>query len=218
MFNSLTPWNAARQASLSIANSQSLLNLISIESMVPSNHLIFCRPLLLLPLIFPSVRVFANESTLRNRWPKNWSSASVLPMNIQHWFPLGPTGWFSLLSKELSRIFSNTTFQKHQFFGAQLSFCPTLIAIHDYWKNHSLTRWTFVGRVMSLLYKTLSRSDIAFRPRSKSLLILWLQLPSAVILEPLPKKVCHCFHCFPIYLPWSDGTGWHDLHFLNAQF
>ena len=97
--------------------------LMSIESVMPSNHLILCRPHVLLPSIFPSIRVFSNESVIRMRWPKYWSSvsASVLPMNIQDWFPLGWTGWISLQSKGLSRVFSNKTVQKHQFFSAQLS-------------------------------------------------------------------------------------------------
>ena len=97
---------------------------MSIESVMPSNHLILCRPLLLLPSIFPSIRVFSNESTLRNRWPKYWSfSFSISPSNeyIQDWFPLGWTGWISLQSKGLSRVFSNTTDQKPQFFGTHLS-------------------------------------------------------------------------------------------------
>ena len=120
----VTPWTAARQASLSITNSQILLKLMSVESVMPSNHLILCRPLLLPPSIFPSIRVFSNESVLCIRWPKYWSflaSSSVLPVNIQDWFPLGWTGWMSLQSKGLSRVFSNTTVQKHQFFGTQLS-------------------------------------------------------------------------------------------------
>ena len=118
-----TPWTAACQASLSITNSQSLLKLMSIESVMPSNHLILCHPLLLPPSIFPSIRVFSNESVHCIRWPKYWNSASssVLPMNIQDWFPLRWTGWISLQSKGLSRVFSNTTVQKHQFFSPQLS-------------------------------------------------------------------------------------------------
>ena len=117
------PWIAARQASLSITNSQSSLKLTFIESVMPSSHLIFCRPLLLLSPIPPSIWVFSNESTLHMRWPKYWSfsSASVLPMNTQDWSPLRWTGWISLQSKGLSRVFSNTTVQKHQFFGTQLS-------------------------------------------------------------------------------------------------
>ena len=118
-----TPWTAAHQASLFITDSQSLLKLMSIESVMPSNHLILCRRLLLPPSIFPSIRGFSNESVLCIRWPKYWSlaSASGLPMNIQDWFPLGWTGWIFLQSKGLSRVFSNTTVQKHQFFGTQLS-------------------------------------------------------------------------------------------------
>ena len=118
-----TPWTSACQAPLSITNSQSLLKLMPIKSVMPSSHLILCRPLLLLPLIPPSIRVFSNESSLHMRWPKYWSlaSASVLTMNTQDWSPLGRTGWLSLQSKGLSRVLSNTTVQKHQFFSTQLS-------------------------------------------------------------------------------------------------
>ena len=119
----VTPWTAACRASLSITNSRSLLNLMSIKSVTPSNHLILCCPLLLLPSIFPSIRVFSNESVLRIRGQSIGvsASASVLPMNIQDRFPLGWTGWISSQPKGLSRIFSNTTVQKHQFFDNQLS-------------------------------------------------------------------------------------------------
>ena len=120
----VTPWTAAHHASLSFTTSWSLLKLISFKSVMPSNHLILCNPLLLLPLIFPSIRVFPNESALRIRWPKYWktsASASVLAMNTQGGFPLGLTSLISLQSKGLSGVFSNTTVQKHQFFGAQLS-------------------------------------------------------------------------------------------------
>ena len=118
-----TPWTAAHQASLSITNSQSLLKLIYIELVMRSNHLILCHPLLLPQSIFPSIRVFANESVLHIKWPKHCSFifTSILAMNSQDWFPLGWTGWISLLSKGLSRVVSNITVQKHQFFGAQLS-------------------------------------------------------------------------------------------------
>ena len=118
-----TPWTAARQASLSITNSRRLLKLISIESVMPSNHLILCRPLLLLPSIFPSIRVFSNESALHNRWQSIGvsASASVLPMNIQDWFPLGLTGLNSLQSKGLSRVFSSITVQKHKLVHSQPS-------------------------------------------------------------------------------------------------
>ena len=110
-----TPWTAARQASLPITNSRSLLKLMSIESVMPSNHLILCHPLLLLPSIFPSIRVFFNESILHIRWPKYWIfSFSTSPSNeYSDGFPLGWTGWISLQSKGPSRVFSNTTVQKH---------------------------------------------------------------------------------------------------------
>ena len=113
-----TPWTAAHQACLSITNSQSLLKVLSIESVMPSNHLILCHPLLLLPSTFPNIRVFSSESVLCIGVS---ASASVLPMNIQGWFPLGWTGWISFQSKGLPRVFSNTRVQKHQFFGTQLS-------------------------------------------------------------------------------------------------
>ena len=118
-----TPWTAARQASLSITNTQSLLKLMSIMSVMPSNHLILCHPLLLLPSIFPSIRVFSNESVLCIRWPKYWNfSFSISPPNeYSDWFPLGLTGWICLQSDGFSRVFFNTTVQKHQFFGTQLS-------------------------------------------------------------------------------------------------
>ena len=118
----VTPWTAARQASQSITNSWSLLKLMSIKWVMPSNHLILCHPLLL-PSIFPNIRVFSNESVLRIRWPSTGvsASASVLPVNIQDWFPLGLPGLSSSQSKGLSRVFSNTTVQKHEFFGTQLS-------------------------------------------------------------------------------------------------
>ena len=117
------PWTAARQAFLSITNSRSPPKPMSIESMMPSSHLILCCPLLLLPSIFPSIRVFSNESILHIRWPKYWSfSFSISPSNEhQDWSPLGWTGWISLQPKGLSRVFSNTTVQNHQFFAAQLS-------------------------------------------------------------------------------------------------
>ena len=118
-----TPWTVAHQASLSITNSQSLLKLMSIESVMPSSHLILCRPIVLPPSIFPSIRVFSNESVVPIRWPEYWTfSFSISPSNeYSGMIPLGWTGWISLQSKGLSRVFSNTTVQKHQFFGAQLS-------------------------------------------------------------------------------------------------
>ena len=116
---SATPWTAACQASLSIANSRSLLKPTSIELVMPSNHFILCHPLLLLPSTFPSIRVLSNESVLSIRWPKHWSFSfsTPLPMNILDWFSLELTGLMSLKSKRLSGVFSNTTVQKYQFFS-----------------------------------------------------------------------------------------------------
>ena len=121
--DSATPWIEAHQASLSINISRSSLKLMSIKLVMPSSNLILCRPLYLLPPIPPSIRVFSNESTLRMRWPSIGisASASILTMNTQDWSPLGWTGWISFQSKGLSRVFSNTTVEKHQFYGAQLS-------------------------------------------------------------------------------------------------
>ena len=145
---------------------------MSIELVMPSNHLILCCPFILLPYIFPSNRVFSKESALHISWPKYWSFSFsiVLPMNIQDWPPLGWTGWISLQSKGLSGVFSNTTVQKHQFFDAQPCLCfnsPTYTWLLE--KTIALVRWTFVGKVMSLLFNTLSRFVIAFLPRKKTL-------------------------------------------------
>ena len=134
---------------------------------MPSSHFVLCCSLLLLLPIPPSIRVFSNESTLRMRWPKYWSFSLniVLPMNTQDWSPLGRTGWISLQSNRLSRVFSNTTVQKHQFFGAQLSSQSQLS--HPYMttgKTIALTRRTFVGKVISLLLNMLSRLVITFLP------------------------------------------------------
>ena len=118
-----TPWTAAYQASLSITNSQSLLKLMYTKLVMPSNHLILCCSLLLLPSIFPSIRVFSNESALRIRWPKDWSFSFIISPSNEYsgLISLRLTSWISVQSKGLSRIFSNTTVQKHQFFGTQLS-------------------------------------------------------------------------------------------------
>ena len=130
-----TPWTVALQASLSITNSWSLLKLMSIKSVMPSNHLIFCH-LLLLPSIFPSIRVFSNESVLCIRWPMYWgfSFSIILSINIQDLFPLGWTGWISLQSKGLSKE-SSPTPQFKNINSSALSFLysPTLTSIHDYW-------------------------------------------------------------------------------------
>ena len=179
-----TPWTEAHQASLSIANFQSLLKLMSIESVMPSTHLILCCLLLLPPSVFPSIRVFSKESVLCIRWPKYWSfSFSISPFNDPGL--ISPRmDWLNLLAVQGTLQESSPTPQFKSIHSLALSFLysPTLTSIHDYQENHSLTRRTFVGKVISLLFKMLSRLVIAFLPRSKRLLILWLQSPSAVIL------------------------------------
>ena len=129
MSNSLwPPWTTACQAPLSTTISHSLFKFMSIESMVLRNHLILCCPLLLLPSVFSNIRVFSNDLLFTSGGQSMRASVSVLPMNIQGWFPLGLTGLISLQSKELSRVFSSTTIRKHQFFGT---------SDHDHWKNHN---------------------------------------------------------------------------------
>ena len=169
---------------------------------MPSNHLILCHPLVLLPSVFPSIRVFSNESVHRIRWPKYWSfSFSIRPFNEHSelvsfridWFDLAVQGTLnSLLQHHSSKA---SILQCSAFFTVQLS--------HPYMttgKTIALTRQTFVSKLMSLLFNMLSRLVIAFLSRSKHVLISWLQSLSAVILEP-PKIVCHYFHCSPAYLP-----------------
>ena len=162
---------------------------MSIESVTPSNHLIFCRPLLLLPLIFPSIRISSNESALRIRWPEYWSfSFSISPSNEHQGLISFKMDWLDLLSvqgtcKSLLQNHSSkaSILRCSAFFIVQLSYPYMTIG-----KSIALTRWTFVDKVMSLLFNMLSRLVITFLPRSKCLLISWLQSPSAVILEP-PK-------------------------------
>ena len=174
---------------MSITNSRSLLKLMSIESVMPSNHLILCCPLLLLPSIFPSIRVFSKELALQIRWPKYWSiSLSISPSNEYSGLISFRIDWFDLLAIQgtleslLQHHSSKASILWHSaFLMVQLSHpCMTT------GKTIALTRWTFVGKVMSLLFNMLSSLVITFLPRSKRLLISCLQSPSAVILEP-PK-------------------------------
>ena len=196
------------------------LKLISNESVVPSNHLILYHPLLLLPSFFHSIRVFSNESALHIRWPKYWSfSFSINPSSEHSVLISFKIDWLDLLAVQgtlkslLQNHSSKASILWHSaFFIIQLSYSYMTTG-----KTMVLTRRTFVSQVMFVLFNTLSRFVIAFLPRSKCRLISWLQSPSTVILEP-KKAVCHCFHFFPVYLPWSDGTGCHDLLFLNVEF
>ena len=186
-----TPHATGCQGSLSITSSWSLLKLMSMELVMLSNHLTLCRPLLLLPSIFPSIRVFSNESALCIRWPKYWSFSFDISLSNEHPGLLSfRMDWLDLLAvqgtlKILLQHHSSkaSILQCSAFFIVQL--------LHPYMttgKTIALTRWTFVNKVMSLLFNMLSRLVITFLPRSKCLLISWLQSPSAVILEPRKIK------------------------------
>ena len=201
----MTPWTAACQASQSITNSRGLLKFMSIKLVIPSNHHILCYPLLLLPSVFPSIRVFSNQSVLCIRWPKYWSfTFSISTSNEYSGLISCRTDWLDFLAVQgaLKSLLQHhslkaSILQGSVFFTVQLS--------HPYMttgKTIALTRWTCFGKIMSLLLNMLSRLVITFLPRSKRLLISWLQSPSAVILEPQNITVKnHCFHWFPIYLP-----------------
>ena len=200
----MTQWTAARKASLSINNFWSLPKPASIESVRPSNHLILCGPLLCLPSIFPSIRVFSNESALYIRWPKYCSFGfNISPSNEHSGLISFKIDWLGLLAvqgtlKILLQYHNSkkSVLQCSAFFAVQVS--------HPYMttgKTIAMIRRTHVGKIMSLLFHTLSRLVITFLPRSKCLLILWLQSPSAVILEPPKIKsdtVSIVSHLFPI--------------------
>ena len=172
------------------------------------------------PQVPPRIRVFSNESAFHIRWPRYWSfSFSISPSNEHPGLISFRMDRLDLLAvqgtfKSLLQYYSSkaSIFQPSAFFTVQLS--------HPYMttgKTIALARWNFVDKVMSLLFNMLSRLVITFLPRSNCLLITWLQSPSAVILEPPQNKVWHCFHCFPIYFPWSDEARCYDLSFLNVE-
>ena len=193
--DSATPWTAAHQASLSITNSWSLLKLMSIELVMPSNHFILFRPSLLLRSILPSIRVFSNESVLRIRWSKYWSfSFSISPSNVYSGLISFRMDWFDLLAVQgtLKSLF------QHHSSKASVLLCSAFFVVqcsHPYMttgKTIALSRQTFAGKVMSLLFNMLSSLVLTFLPRNKRLLNLWLQSPSAAILvHPPKKKVFH---------------------------
>ena len=205
----------------SITNSWSLLKLLSIELVILSNHLILCCPRLLLPSIFPSIRVFSNESAL-HMCPKYWSfSFSISPSNEYSGLISFRIAWFDLLAVQGTL----NSLRQHRSSKASILWCSPFLRVqlsHPYMtteKTTALTRWTFVGKVVSLLFNMLSRLVIDFLSRSKKEsfnFMVAVTICSDVGAQE--NKVCHCFHCFPIYLPWSDGTWCHDLRFLNVEF
>ena len=216
-----TPWTATRQASLSIPAPGVYPNSCPLSWWCPpSNYLILCHPLLLLPSIFPSIRVFINESALLIRWPKYWSFSFNISASNEHpglipfrmdWLDLLGTGWISRTLKSLLQYHTSkaSILQCSVFFIVQL--------LHPYMttgKTIALTRQTFVGRIMSMLFNMLSRLVITFLLRSKCLWISWLQSPFAVILEPkeIKSATVSTSICYE-----SDGTGYHDLSLLNVE-
>ena len=190
------------------------------KSVMPSNHLMLCHPLLLLPSIFPSIRVFSNESIYRIRWPKYWSfSYSISPSNEYSGLTFFRMDWLDLLAVQGT---PKSLLQHHSlkalilwrsaFFVFQLSHLYITTG-----KAIDLTIWTFVSKVTSLLFNMLSRLVVAFLSRSKC-----LNFMAAVTIcsdfGAQENKDCHCFYCFPNYLPWSDGAGYHDFCFLSVEF
>ena len=205
------PWTAARQPSLSFTNSRSMLKLLSIKLVMPSNHLILCPPLSSHLQSFPTSGSFPRSQFFASSGQSIGASASasVLPMNIQDWFPLGWTGWISLFSKGLSNLLQHHSskapiLQCSAFFIDKLS--------HPYMttgKTITFMRWTFVGKVMSLLFNMLSRLVITFLPRSKHILISWLQSPFVVILEPPKMK--------SVTVSTYSPSIWHEVMGLDAM-
>ena len=201
----VTPWTAARQASLFVTNSQSLLKFMSLELGMPSNHLILCHPLHLLPSTIPRIRVFSNESVLCIRWPKYWSfNFSISPSSEYSGLISFRMDWLGLLAVQGT---VKSLFQHHSskasilwlsaFFIVQLS--------HPYMttgKIKALTRWTFVCKVKPLLFNMLSKLVITFPPRNTSKCFNFMDSVTICSDFGAPKnKFCHCFYCFPIYLP-----------------
>ena len=202
-----------------LSNSQSLLKFMSIELVMPSNHLILCHPLLLLPSIFPSIRISSNESALPIRWPKYWSfSFSISPSNEYsglisfriNWLDLGVQGTLKSLLQ-------------HHSWKASILWCSAFFVVqvsHPYMitgKAIVLTIWIFVSKVMSLLFNMLSRFVIIFSKEKASLNFL-AAVTICNYFGAQGNKSLTVFHCFPIYLLWSDGTRGQDLRFLNVEF
>ena len=189
--NFVTPWIAARQASLSITNSRSPLRLTSIQSVISSSHLILCHPLILMPPVPPSIRVFSNESTVRMRWPKYWSfSFNISPYNEHPRLISFRMDWLDLLAVQGTL---KSLLQHHSSKASILHHSAFLIVqlSHPYMttgKTIALTRWTFIDKVMSLLFTMLSRLVITFLPRSKHLLISWLQSPAHPYISSHPEQ------------------------------
>ena len=214
-----TPWTAAHQASLRVCFSGVCSNLCPQSWW---SYLIHCHPLLLLLTIFPRIRVFSNESALPIWWPKYWGfSFSISPSNAYSGLISFRTHRFDLLARSPR---DSKCLHQHHSSKASILQCSAFFMVqlsHPYMitgKNIALTIGTFDSKVMSLIFNMLSRLLIVFLPRSKCLLISQLQSPSTVILEPKKIKSVTTSPLFPLYLPWSGGTRWHNFSFSNVEF
>ena len=216
----VTPWTAPRQASLSNTNSQSLLKLMSIKLVMSSNHLILCYSLLLLPSIFPSIRVFSSESVLHIRWPKYWSfSFSISPSNEHSGLISFRIDWFDLLA--VQETLKNPL--QHHSSKTSVLWCSALsmvqLSIHAWLlkKTIALTRWSFVSNV-SLLLNMLSRFFHSFSSKEQVSFNFKAAVTICSDFGVRENKVCHCFHFSPIYLPWSDGSWCHIFVYWMLSF
>ena len=182
---------------------------------MPSNHL--CHPLLLLSSVFPSIRIFCNELALPIKWPKYWSSSfsSVLPMTNSGLIPLSLV--WSCSQRDCQESSPASQFKSISSLVLHLLYGPPLTCTHYYWKNHSFDYINLCQQSNVSVFNMLSGFVIAFLPRSKRLLLSWLLSTIFSDFGAKKNKVCHCFHWFPIYLPWSDATKCHDLCFLNDE-
>ena len=183
---------------------------------MPSKHLILCHPLLL-PSIFPIIRVFSQRVSCSHQVAKvlELVSTSVLPKSIQGWFPLGLTGLISLQSKGLSRVFSNTTVQKQQLC---LLYHPAVTSVHDYCKDHSLNYMDLCLETWCVWFLTHCLGFSSFSVKKQLSPNFKLAVAIHSDFRHHEKEICHCFHLSPFYLPWSDGTACHDLSFFNTEF
>ena len=206
-----TPWTEVRQASLSFTISQSLLKFISIGLDMPSNHLILCPPRLLLPPVFPCIRVFSSELTLHQ-------VAKVLKLQLQHqafqWIFRVDFLWIDCF--DLLEVQGTQEFESINSLALSLLCGTTLTHVHDYCKHIASPKWTFVGKVMSLFFNTQSRFVTAFLPRSTCLFMAAVTICSDFGAQE--NKICHFFHFFSFYLPWSDRARFYGLSFVNVEF
>ena len=214
------PWTAARQPSLSITNSRSLLKLMSIKSVMPSNCLILCRPILLPPSIFPSIRIFSNESVLCIRWPNYWKfSFSISPSNEYSGLISFRMNWLDLLAVQGTQESSPTPhFKRINSSALSFLYSLTLTPKHDYWKKHSLDEMDIGWQSSVSAFWYAVEAGHSFSSKEQVSFNFMAELTFCSDFGAPQNNVSHHFHHFPIYLPWSNETRCHDLSFLNVEF